>query len=447
MGRLNKQPGGLLDSQFSAILSQKTNRTIIEANSVHDAYVLGLHALANGSQDIEVKEGVKTKNLHNAIIELTPQYSEENPMGYFSKRVFCKKRNLTNKIQNAEFAWYMTLNSEVDAITPYIKNWNKFSDDGIHVNSNYGAIWAEQMPGVIQKLVFDKYTRQASLAIYSRDMANMHDSKDINCTLSVDFKILPRAIGGGDELHMTVMMRSNDIVHGLPIDMFCFGTLLELLRNELATYYENLYLGTYTHIATSLHIYENAYDKLEGIELMEPERIQKKNEITAIPPAVTYMNFWVHQPAYIMGILDKKHFAKFTKNYDMFFSFNFINSLVEELYIDKHKNYTNLIKIEDLMPVFDEVVAYCDEYDITLPAQEYAKDKVKMFDLLYDCAKIAGTQMMSTAFLSTVILARDAAHFKQSFTHISGFASSKFPITRYCAYQAVLNYVLNAPKD
>lgn len=55
---------------------------------------------------------------------------------------------------------------------------------------------------------------------------------------------------------MTTYMRSNDLWFGFPYDVFQFTCMQILMSMEL-----ELELGTYTHIAGSLHLYERDYRK------------------------------------------------------------------------------------------------------------------------------------------------------------------------------------------
>jgi len=71
------------------------------------------------------------------------------------------------------------------------------------------------------------------------------DHKDVPCTCTL--QLLRR----GGALHMIVYMRSNDVVLGLPHDAFCFSMLQEIIAMSIGTE-----LGTYTHIAGSLHLYD-----------------------------------------------------------------------------------------------------------------------------------------------------------------------------------------------
>ena len=54
-------------------------------------------------------------------------------------------------------------------------------------------------------------------------------------------------------------MRSNDAYFGLPHDLFCFSMLQEMVAVKLG-----IGLGKYTHICSSLHIYEEKVERIES---------------------------------------------------------------------------------------------------------------------------------------------------------------------------------------
>ena len=63
-----------------------------------------------------------------------------------------------------------------------------------------------------------------------------------------------------DRLNLTVHMRSNDIILGLPTDFAFFTTLQSHMLMHLQKVHKNLSIGTYTHIANSLHLYETHFN-------------------------------------------------------------------------------------------------------------------------------------------------------------------------------------------
>lgn len=104
-----------------------------------------------------------------------------------------------------------------------------------------------------QSLVADKDTRQAFLR-FSLPEHQWMGNKDQTCTMHANFLIR------NDQLHLSVVMRSNDLVLGLVYDMPWFMSLIDRMVDELKPHYPNLTKGTYTHTVHSLHIYERNED-------------------------------------------------------------------------------------------------------------------------------------------------------------------------------------------
>jgi thymidylate synthase len=101
-------------------------------------------------------------------------------------------------------------------------------------------------------LLADKNTRQAIFPV----MLPKHlyrGCRDVTCTICGNFHIRD------DKLHLTMTMRSQDIVKGLAYDMPWFCHLLEKMRDGLANSdptYATLLPGSYVHVVHSLHLYE-----------------------------------------------------------------------------------------------------------------------------------------------------------------------------------------------
>ncbi len=100
-----------------------------------------------------------------------------------------------------------------------------------------------------QSLVSDKDTRQAILR-FSLPEHQWVGNKDQTCTMHGNFLIR------NDQLHFSVVMRSNDLTLGLVYDLPWFCGLMDRMVEELKPYYPNLTKGHYTHTVHSLHIYE-----------------------------------------------------------------------------------------------------------------------------------------------------------------------------------------------
>lgn len=156
-------------------------------------------------------------------------------------------RKLSMRYAIGELLWYLSGNNSLKEIQKYTKNWDRMSDDGETVNSNYGYCIKnkfdfDQWEYVKNLLKKDPNTRQAVIHIKTADSK---ESKDVNCTVCLQFLIRH------DKLYLTVYMRSNDIWLGFPYDVFQFTCMQILLSMELG-----VGLGTYTHVAGSLHLYK-----------------------------------------------------------------------------------------------------------------------------------------------------------------------------------------------
>lgn len=160
-------------------------------------------------------------------------------------------RELSMRYAVGEFLWYLSGSNSLSEIQKYTKNWDRMSDDGKTVNSNYGWCIKEkfgfdQFDYVYNLLKENPETRQAVIHIKTADNRK---SKDVNCTVCLQFFIR------NNRLYLTTYMRSNDIWFGFPYDVFVFTNLQIIMSMKLG-----IPLGHYTHIAGSLHLY--ARDKI-----------------------------------------------------------------------------------------------------------------------------------------------------------------------------------------
>lgn len=107
-----------------------------------------------------------------------------------------------------------------------------------------------------RSLIADKDTRQAILR-FSLPEHQWIGNKDQVCTLHGNFSIRK------DKLNLIIVMRANDVVLGLAFDLPWFCSLIERMTKELKPTYPNLEVGTYTHLAHSMHMYERDLEKVE----------------------------------------------------------------------------------------------------------------------------------------------------------------------------------------
>lgn len=168
------------------------------------------------------------------------------------------------KYAQKELEWYLSGSSSID-FDPLIKKiWERYSDDGINVNSAYGQymfisdLKPSQWNWVKEKLLSDPMTRQAVINI--NQPYHKRETKDFPCTMYLQF------IRNEDKLDLICNMRSNDLYYGFRNDVYCFTELLKKMCTEL-----ELEIGNYYHFAGSMHIYEDQQEKLF--------KIVKENEV------------------------------------------------------------------------------------------------------------------------------------------------------------------------
>lgn len=183
--------------------------------------------------------GFKIKELLNHHTEVDMKY----PI------VTVKERKLGYKFMFREAWWIMDGRNSVETITQFSKAIKNFSNDGYHFDGAYGPRVVDQIRYIVDTLAKDQDSRQAVLTIWR---ANPRDSKDIPCTVSIQWLIRNNTIYCIDN------MRSSDIWLGWPYDIFNFtmltGYIMLLLRERGI---DNLKLGSIYLNAGSQHLYES----------------------------------------------------------------------------------------------------------------------------------------------------------------------------------------------
>lgn len=162
---------------------------------------------------------------------------------------------------NREIEWYESQSLNVEDIpgeTPII--WKAVSSSNNEINSNYGyLIYSKdnfyQYDHVLLELKKNPNSRRATM-IYNRP--TMHEDykrdgmSDFICTFAHTYFIR------NNELHVIVMMRSNDAVFGYCNDYCWAKHVQEKLAKDLS-----LFCGKIYWQVASLHVYERHFKFLE----------------------------------------------------------------------------------------------------------------------------------------------------------------------------------------
>lgn len=225
---------------------------VFNGETFADVYESALYHLLNEYNYELSPRNMKVREIPNAALVINDPYSclYDN-----------KKRSSQFKYIAAELVWYFTGRNDVGFISKFAKFWDKIKNKDGSLNSAYGnlifkehnAHGKNQYSWALEKLKEDKDSRQAILH-FNKQHHQYDNNKDFVCTLNGIFQIR------NNSLNFTVDMRSNDIILGTPTDIPFFCTLQQQMLVHLQKYYPDLRMGTYTHIAHSLHIYERHFE-------------------------------------------------------------------------------------------------------------------------------------------------------------------------------------------
>lgn len=240
-----------------------------KAQTIDDAWEHWYNVLTKDTSSQDSRDGAVVGEILNAVTVI------EDPTRCILKSPI---RKLPMRYMIGELLWYLSGTPRLNAIQLYTHAWDRMSDEGELVNSNYGDriqhatdeffdptiagghATFNQLAMVEEMLAKHPESRQAVIHIkQARDLIR-HPTKDVNCTVCLQFLIR------NDKLYMTTYMRSNDLWMGFPNDVFQFTAIQIYLAMKLG--YQ---LGTYTHIAGSLHLYERDYQTA-----LELENVNKK---------------------------------------------------------------------------------------------------------------------------------------------------------------------------
>lgn len=163
--------------------------------------------------------------------------------------------------QIAETCWVLAGRNDIEWLSAYLPRAVDYSDDGKVWRGGYGPrirgghFGFDQLEHVVDLLTEDPLSRRAVIAIYD-PQTDGSPGKDIPCN---DFLQFQSRLG---ELHLTVTVRSNDLMWGWSgINAFEWSTLQEIVASLLG-----IQVGTLTFNIGSLHLYEPHWDKASKIE-------------------------------------------------------------------------------------------------------------------------------------------------------------------------------------
>jgi thymidylate synthase len=177
-----------------------------------------------------------------------------------------RERRWSLPLALGELCWHLSGSTQAEALTYYAPTWQSFADaDGQIRGSCYGSKVFLSADGCSpwmrarNLLQSDRDTRRAVLYFNDASSHLVPGCRDAACANSLQFFIREGI------LDAVVCMRSNDVIWGLPYDVFLFTFLQEMMAANLG-----VELGSYHHFAASLHLYAKHRSLAERILKCEP---------------------------------------------------------------------------------------------------------------------------------------------------------------------------------
>jgi len=165
----------------------------------------------------------------------------------------CNNKNATANYEYAEefFQWILSgstsLSQRIKELNPFAKQFVDSTNLPESYSSSYGAKIKQQLDIVLHELGSNKESRRAYVnVLYPEDkiILGVETTHEFPCTIGFQFLIRD------NKLHMSVQMRSNNVVKVMPYDVYNFTRLQQYVGQKLG-----LELGNYYHYIVSAHIF------------------------------------------------------------------------------------------------------------------------------------------------------------------------------------------------
>lgn len=226
-----------------------------EAKYAQNLYIPELQTLIDEGDYVETR-GRQTKEILNFVSEIIEPWHH---------CILVPSRRWNPWIAMSEALWILAGRNDTKSLVPFNRYITDYSDDGEHLYGAYGARIADQLDNVIDRLRSDPNDRRAVVSIWDKSDLTAN-TKDPPCNNLLYFKLRQ------DELHMTVINRSNDIHYGLfAVNIPTFGILQEYLAARLGCG-----IGHQTHLSNSLHVYlddKRAVEITDRMLYREPDNV------------------------------------------------------------------------------------------------------------------------------------------------------------------------------
>lgn len=181
-------------------------------------------------------------------------------------------RKIPIKIFIAEQIWFISGSRRPeDFLRDFTKIWDDFTNPNDVVTVAYGYRWRrhfgrDQLGALIKLLEKDPSSRHGVVVTWDPASDGLGGASRSNVPCPYTFTV--NIIGGRLNLHN--MVRSNDVILGLPHDTAGFALLMCMLAQRLG-----VKPGVYSHSISNAHVYDIHYDGAK-------EMMKRKNNHSAI---------------------------------------------------------------------------------------------------------------------------------------------------------------------
>jgi thymidylate synthase len=207
----------------------------VKVNSLDGMLRAGLQAITGEGEIISSSRG-PSREVRNAVLQLS------NPLARVSRSA--QRGQFFGAL--GEFSWYLGGLHDIAHVKYYIQKYEDFIGDGSGAYGPrlFGHGASSQIETIIQALREKGTTRKAVIQILTNEDLR-GNPLDVPCTCTLQFMVRNNAV------ELTVYMRSNDVMLGMPFDVFSFTMIQEIVARALGKE-----LGPYTHMVGSLHLYK-----------------------------------------------------------------------------------------------------------------------------------------------------------------------------------------------
>lgn len=184
-----------------------------------------------------------------------------------------------------ESLWMLMGRNDVAPLKRYVKNFDRYSDDGSTLHGAYGHRWRrhyefDQLEVIADRLKHLPNDRRSVLSMWN-PLVDLHwgdddGAKDVPCNDMATFQL-----DRDGRLDLVVFCRSNDIVWGAYYaNAFHFSMLLEYMAAWIG-----VPVGTYTQVSVNYHGYLNTLQPLidAGVSIAPNDTVSQPATVSGQP--------------------------------------------------------------------------------------------------------------------------------------------------------------------